>query len=120
MTVVAGGRQQGIDGLGRRIQVEHIREVHEDVSEAAARQALEWCGNSEEDAVTALVTASFKRRCRARTPSPLPRTLFLPAGSGTRVGLRLQRVQVFSSGYHWPEGHLLPRQYQLLVWGGTA
>jgi hypothetical protein len=42
--------------------VAHLQEVHEDISNAAARRALEECDGSEDAAAEALADTLFKHR----------------------------------------------------------
>ena len=44
------------------VQVAHLQEVHEDISDAAARRALEECDGSEDAAAEALADTLFKHR----------------------------------------------------------
>lgn len=51
-------------------QVDHVQEVHADVSDSAARQALQWCSGSEDQTIDALADFDFKRRAQVRTWLP--------------------------------------------------
>lgn len=62
-------------------KVAHVREVHEDISEAAASRALEECDGSEDAAAEALADSLFKHRVQvavgdrvARPISQMPKT----------------------------------------------
>lgn len=49
------------------LQVAHLQEVHEDISEAAAHRALEECAGSEDATAEALADSLFKHRVQVHS-----------------------------------------------------